>query len=82
MGDVPYGVETPFRMGVGFGIIAAVPSGSRRTYRLEFALPIHRAAGAEWEVRLRTVSAGLPLFWREPDDVARSRERAVPRSVF
>ena len=82
MGDVPYGVETPFRMGVGFGIIAAVPSGSRRTYRLEFALPIHRAAGAEWEVRLRTVSAGLPLSWREPDDVARSRERAVPRSVF
>jgi hypothetical protein len=81
-GDVPYGVQTPFRMGAGFGILAAVPSGSRRTYRLELALPLHRGAGAQWEVRLRTVSAGLPLFWREPGDVARSRERAVPRSVF
>lgn len=81
-GEVPYGVHTPFRVGLGVGILAAVPSGSRRTYRLELALPVHRGAGANWEVRLRTVSAGLPLIWREPEDVARSRERAVPRSVF
>lgn len=81
-GDVPYGVSTPYQVGVGLGLQAAVPSGSRRTYRLEFAFPLDRDTGAGWEVRLRTVSAGLPTFWREPDDVTRSRERAVPRSVF
>ena len=81
-GDVPYGVATPYQVGVGVGLLAAVPSGSRRTYRLELAFPLDRDTGAGWEVRLRTISAGLPMFWREPDDVTRSRERAVPRSVF
>jgi hypothetical protein len=81
-GDVPYGIDTPFRVGAGIGILAAVPSGSRRTYRLELAIPFHHSTGAGWEVRVRTTSVGLPLGWREPDDVARSRERAVPRSVF
>jgi hypothetical protein len=81
-GEVPYGTDTPFRVGAGVGILAAVPSGSRRTYRLELAFPMHRSTGAHWEARLRATSVGLPLGWREPDDVARSRERAVPRSIF
>jgi len=81
-GDVPYGVRTPLRIGAGVGVLAAVPSGSRRTYRLELAFPLHRREGARWEVRLSSRSVGLPLGWREPDDVARSRERAVPRSIF
>jgi hypothetical protein len=81
-GDAPYGSDTPLRVGAGVGILAAVPSGSRRTYRLELAFPLHHAAGSRWEVRLRTTSVGLPIGWREPGDVARSRERAVPRSVF
>jgi hypothetical protein len=81
-GDVPFGGNTSFRVGAGIGLLAAVPSGSRRTYRLELAFPAHHSEGAHWEIRLRTTSVGLPLGWREPDDVARSRERAVPRSVF
>ena len=81
-GDVPFGSDTPIRVGAGVGILAAVPSGSRRTYRLELAFPMHHSEGVGWEVRLRSTSVGLPLGWREPDDVARSRERALPRSVF
>ncbi len=81
-GDVPYGLDTPYRIGAGIGILAAVPSGSRRTYRLDIALPLHRGEGVKWEIRLSTVTVGLPLGWREPGDVSRSRERAVPIGTF
>lgn len=81
-GDVPYGVDTPIRIGAGVGLLAAIPSGSRRTYRVELAFPVNRPDGAKWEMRFSIKSLGLPVGWREPDDVARSRERAVPRSIF
>ncbi|HUF30233.1 MAG TPA: hypothetical protein VMM77_06170 [Gemmatimonadaceae bacterium] len=81
-GNVPYGIDTPYRIGAGIAILAAVPSGSRRTYRLDLTLPVHRGEGVGWELRFSTVSVGLPLGWREPGDVSRSRERTVPTSIF
>jgi hypothetical protein len=80
-GDVPFGVDTPIRYGVGVGFLAALPARSRRLWRLDFAVPLTADAHAGWEVRL-TSSDLTRMFWREPGDVARSRERFVPSSIF
>src|SRR5205823_349388 len=80
-GDVPYGVTTPVRATIGAGLLAAVPPGSKRTYRLDLAVPVARGPGAKWELRLTTQSVTRGDL-REPNDVRRSRERAVPEAVF
>lgn len=80
-GDAPYGVSTPVKVGAGIGILAAVPPGSRRTWRLDIAFPLSRDPNAKWQLRLWTMTA-LRLFGREPRDIRFSRERVVPSSVF
>ena len=80
-GDVPFGVDTPIRYGLGVGLLAALPAGSRRLWRVDLAVPITHDEHAGWEVRL-TSSDLTRLFWREPQDVARSRERLVPTDIF
>ena len=80
-GDVPFGVDTPIRYGVGIGLLAAFPARSRRLWRLDVAVPLTRDEGAGLDVRLSS-SDLTRLFWREPQDVARSRERFVPASIF
>lgn len=80
-GDAPFGVNTPVKVGAGIGLLAAVPAGSKRTWRLDLAFPLSPDGRAHWEVRLsttRVLRIGLP----EPRDVSRSREEAVPSSVF
>lgn len=44
-GDVPFGVESPVRATVGFGIRAGFPPGSRQTFRADIGLPIQREIG-------------------------------------
>jgi len=39
-GRDPYGVNSPFEVAVGAGLRHAFPSGSRRTYRLDVAIPV------------------------------------------
>ena len=80
-GDVPFGVDTPIRYGIGMGVLAALPARSRRLWRLDFALPLSHDEYAGWEIRL-TSSDMTRVFWREPGDVARSRERFVPANIF
>lgn len=80
-GDVPFGVDTPIRYGVGVGLLAALPARSRRLWRLDLAVPITHDEHAGWEIRL-TSSDLTRVFWREPQDVARSRERFVPANIF
>ena len=80
-GDVPYGVDTPVKIGAGVGFLAAVPKGSKRTWRLDVAFPLSADGKAKWEFRLLTLNANR-VEWREPQDVARSRERAVPNNAF
>ena len=80
-GDVPFGVSTKPRVGVGVGFLVALPPQSRHMWRLEVAGPISSDPHAGWEVRL--FSRDLTrVFWREPRDVARNRERSLPVSVF
>lgn len=77
-GDAPFGVDSPVKVGVGVGLLAAVPVGSRRLWRLDLVVPVSADAHAGWEVRLTVRRAGL--FWREPGDVARAR--AARSAIF
>lgn len=81
-GDAQYGIDSPVRAGVGVGILAAVPRGAKRNYRLDVAYALSDdGRGKRWEVRLSTLSA-TRVEWREPRDLARSRERATPDNLF
>jgi hypothetical protein len=81
-GDAAYGVDTPVRTGVGVGLLAAIPRGARRNYRLDLAYALNDdGRGKRWEVRFSMLSP-TRLDWREPRDLRRSRERATPDDMF
>ncbi len=80
-GDAPYGTTTPVRVGVGIGLLAAVPPGSRRTLRLDVAYPLSRDPNTGWEIRLGLSTIARPR-WREPNDVRFTRESSVPSDLF
>ncbi len=80
-GDAPLGTDTRTLASVGVGVLAAVPPRSKRMWRLDLAVPLRRDYGAKWEVRF-TNEDRTRVFWQEPNDVRRNRERSVPASVF
>jgi hypothetical protein len=81
-GDAPYGQDTPFRSSVGLSLLAAVPSGSARLWRVDIAYGLNPEVGASrFEIRFSGQDK-TPLFLREPADVELTRERTVPSSVF
>jgi hypothetical protein len=81
-GDIPYGVTSPVRAAVGFSILAAVPPGSARLWRLDLAVAQDPEPGQRrLEVRFSGAD-NTRFFFREPRDVDRVRERTVPSSVF
>ncbi len=80
-GDVPFGIDTPVRYGVGVGLLAHLPARSRRLWRIDVAYPLSADEHAGWELRLSSSNL-TRIFWKEPRDVARSRERFVPSSIF
>jgi hypothetical protein len=80
-GDVPFGVNTDINAAVGFSILASVPQRSQRMWRLDIAYPLERDSGARLRVRLIGRDFGR-VFWKEPGDVNRNRERSIPTSVF
>lgn len=81
-GDAPYGV-TATRATVGVSLLAAYPTGSKRLYRADFGFPLTRSGtgGGKFEVRL-TSEDRTSTFWREPDDVVRSRTGPVASTLF
>jgi hypothetical protein len=81
-GDVPYGVNTPVRAAAGFSIMTAYPTGSKRTYRADIAIPINPERGmARIEFRLSALDRTQAL-WIEPRDVLRLRSGAVPWNLM
>ena len=80
-GDVPFGATTSPRVGIGVGLLAAVPSGSQRLWRLDVGYPVSSDPRARLEVRLSN-SNSRRFGWREPTDVQRSRARAIPQGIF
>lgn len=72
-GDAPLGTTTEPQVGIGTGLLAAVPRGSRKTIRLDVAYPLTSADGANGlTVRLAVTTAGR-AYWREPAAFVRSR---------
>lgn len=79
-GDAPYGV-TATRSSLGFSILAAYPTRSKRLYRADIGFPLTRGNGAGIEVRFSSDDR-TQAFWTEPDDVSRARTGAVPVNLF
>ncbi len=78
---VPYSVDAPWRGAFGVSLLAAVPPRSRRMWRLDFAVPVSNDPFRRFEVRFTGVDRSRN-FWRDPRDVAASRERTAPTSLF
>jgi hypothetical protein len=81
-GDVPYG-QTATARSIGFSILGAYPTQSKRLYRVDFAIPVQHGSGGGRGIVVR-FSTGDPTsaFWSEPRDVTRSRLAPVPSSLF
>lgn len=81
-GDVPYGQTTDIRAAAGISLLAAYPSGGKRTYRVDLAFPFNpERGGARFELRFSATDR-TRLLWLEPFDVARARTGAVPASLM
>ena len=80
-GDVPFGVDSPIAAGLGVSLLAAVPRGSQRLWRLDLAYPVTADPRARFEVRLSSTNLSR-RGWREPEDVRRSREQAMKDGLF
>jgi hypothetical protein len=68
------------RYSAGASLLVAIPPRSKRTWRLDIAVPVGGDASSKWQARITSSVAGRD--WREPGDASRSRERSVPASVF
>ena len=79
-GDAPYGRDSAINGSVGISILAAYPSGAKRLYRIDLAVPVLGERESKFEVRF-SVSDRTRTFWREPNDVAIARTGAVPRNI-
>jgi hypothetical protein len=80
-GDVPFGVTSPLVASLGLSLMAAVPQHSARLWRMDFAVPVTRGAGARWTVRFSNGDRTAFVF-RTPRDVDLARETTVPSSIF
>ncbi len=78
-GDAVFGQNTGLIASFGVGFRAAAPRGSRRTYRLDLAVPVSRGLGPELRLAVRQQ---FGIFNGEPQDVVRSRERISSVTVF
>lgn len=81
-GDVPYGRSTPVRTSVGISLLGSYPSGGKRTYRVDFAVPLNpEPGGARFAIRLSSADL-TSLFWREPRDVSHARAGTGPTTLM
>jgi hypothetical protein len=80
-GDSPFGINTPLYLSTGFSLLAASPPQSHHTVRADFAFPVKGDHTRGVEVRF-VVTDFTRVFRIEPRDIANSRERSVPTTVF
>jgi len=81
-GDIPYGVRTPIRKAVGVSLLATVPPGSARLWRIDLAVAMNpEARGRRFELRMSSQDK-TTFFLPEPNDIEATRERTVPSSIF
>lgn len=78
---VPYGVNSPTAVGLGFSLLAAVPVHSKRLWRLDFEFPVTRDPNARFEIRFRSTN-GSERFYIQPRDIALARSPTLPTEIF
>jgi hypothetical protein len=78
-GDVPFGSTSPVRASAGISLLAAVPPGGKRLYRVDFAVPVN-PDGAKFEVRFSS-SDETHSIWRQPNDLAIAHSAAVLQNM-
>lgn len=81
-GDDVYGVDSPLRVSVGAGLRAAFPPGSRRTYRLDVAVPVAGGVGLRDVVVSVGVGQAIGRGFRDDPHIRRSSRRPLPASLF
>jgi hypothetical protein len=78
-GDVPYGVNSPVRASVGVSLLTAYPAGSKRTYRVDFAVPVN-PDGAKFQIRFSSNDETRSI-WRQPNDIAGAHSGAILQNL-
>jgi hypothetical protein len=78
---VPYGVNSPTAVGLGFSFLAAVPVHSKRLWRMDFAFPVTRDPNARFQIRFASTN-GAEVFYITPRDIALARTQSVPTQIF
>jgi hypothetical protein len=78
-GDAVFGEDTGLRVAVGGGLRIAAPRGSRRTYRIDLAVPLVRGHGVEFQIG---VNQQFGVSRGEAADLARSREQVSSSTIF
>jgi hypothetical protein len=72
-GDALLGTTVGPHVGIGAGLLAAVPRDSRKTIRIDASYPLTSADGANGVTLRLTVTTAGRAYWREPAAFARSR---------
>jgi hypothetical protein len=72
-GNTPLGSSPAPRLGVGAGLLVAIPRSSRRTIRLDAAAPLTPGGGASGVSARLTVRNAGRAYWREPASFLRAR---------
>jgi hypothetical protein len=71
------------RASVGFSLLAAYPTRSKRMYRADFAFPLTRAGEGKGRIEVRFSSLDrTQTFFTEPPDVSVARTGTEPSRLF
>lgn len=80
-GDVPFGTDLSPQASAGISLLAGFPVGSQRLWRVDLAFPLTDGGDGRFELRLTSFNS-LRRPDAEPEDVRRSRERAIEPAVY
>lgn len=77
-----YGMDTDFHASVGVGLRAAFPPGSRRTYRVDVAVPVAGGGGLRDVVVSIGTGQAIGREVRDDPQIRRSARRTLSASLF
>lgn len=80
-GDAPFGETSSLAASVGISVLATIPRGGQRLYRMDVAFPVNGPGNGGVEIRFGGRDR-TRHFWETPDDVMRARTAAIPRRIF
>ncbi|HEX2209066.1 MAG TPA: hypothetical protein VHG93_15410 [Longimicrobium sp.] len=81
-GEDVFGINSPIEASVGFGLRAAFPPGSRRTYRMDVAVPVTEAFRGRNVVVTLGVGQAIGRSRGDDPQLRRSSRRALSASLF